>query len=124
MHFLREAYRISVRRGCGLLMQNRSFRRIGVLDAAKTVETDIGDVVRGIDVREQLRLNNMMRELDGTENKSRVGANAILGVSLAVARLDSQVTPQLLSLYLGGLNASLLPVPCMNIINCGVHARG
>lgn len=105
-------------------MQNRSFRRIGVLDAAKTVETDIGEVVRGIDVREQLRLNNMMRELDGTENKSRVGANAILGVSLAVARLDSQVTPQLLSLYLGGLNASLLPVPCMNIINCGVHARG
>lgn len=96
----------------------------GVRDAIKAVETEIYDAVRGTDVREQRRLDNLMRELDGTETKSRLGANAILGVSLAVARLASQVTRQPLYRYLGGLNASLLPVPCMNIINGGVHARG
>ncbi|SCC69734.1 phosphopyruvate hydratase [Kosakonia oryziphila] len=96
----------------------------GVLGAVKAVETEICDTVRGIDVREQRRLDNLMRELDGTENKSRLGANAILGVSLAVARLAAQATRQPLYRYLGGLNASLLPVPCMNIINGGVHARG
>ncbi|HBS7090307.1 TPA: phosphopyruvate hydratase [Klebsiella pneumoniae] len=96
----------------------------GVRDAVKAVETEICDAVRGTDVREQRRLDNLMRELDGTETKSRLGANAILGVSLAVARLASQVTRQPLYRYLGGLNASLLPVPCMNIINGGVHARG
>ena len=96
----------------------------GVRDAVKAVETEICDTVRGTDVREQRRLDNLMRELDGTETKSRLGANAILGVSLAVARLASQVTRQPLYRYLGGLNASLLPVPCMNIINGGVHARG
>lgn len=96
----------------------------GVRNAVKAVDTEICDVVRGIDVREQRRLDNLMRELDGTENKSRLGANAILGVSLAVARLASQVTRQPLYRYLGGLNANLLPVPCMNIINGGVHARG
>lgn len=96
----------------------------GVRDAVKAVETEICDAVRGTDVREQRRLDNLMRELDGTENKSRLGANAILGVSLAVARLAAQVTRQPLYRYLGGLNASLLPVPCMNIINGGVHARG
>lgn len=96
----------------------------GVRNAVKAVDTEICDLVRGIDVREQRRLDNLMRELDGTENKSRLGANAILGVSLAVARLASQVTRQPLYRYLGGLNANLLPVPCMNIINGGVHARG
>ena len=96
----------------------------GVRDAVKAVKTEICDAVRGTDVREQRRLDNLMRELDGTENKSRLGANAILGVSLAVARLAAQVTRQPLYRYLGGLNASLLPVPCMNIINGGVHARG
>ncbi|ENS0608686.1 phosphopyruvate hydratase [Klebsiella pneumoniae] len=96
----------------------------GVLDAVKAVNTEICDAIRGTDVREQRRLDNSMRELDGTENKSRLGANAILGVSLAVARLAAQVTRQPLYRYLGGLNAGLLPVPCMNIINGGVHARG
>ncbi|MGX5056960.1 phosphopyruvate hydratase [Enterobacter asburiae] len=96
----------------------------GVLDAVNAVNTEICDTVKGADVREQRRLDNLMRELDGTENKSRLGANAILGVSLAVARLAAQVTRQPLYRYLGGLNASLLPVPCMNIINGGVHARG
>ncbi|EMM6517367.1 phosphopyruvate hydratase [Enterobacter ludwigii] len=96
----------------------------GVLDAVKAVNTEICDAIRGTDVREQRRLDNIMRELDGTENKSRLGANAILGVSLAVARLAAQFTRQPLYRYLGGLNAGLLPVPCMNIINGGVHARG
>ncbi|EPN6628487.1 TPA: phosphopyruvate hydratase [Raoultella ornithinolytica] len=96
----------------------------GVLDAVKAVNTEICDAIKGTDVREQRRLDNSMRELDGTENKSRLGANAILGVSLAVARLAAQVTRQPLYRYLGGLNAGLLPVPCMNIINGGVHARG
>jgi len=59
----------------------------GVLDAVNAVNSEICDTVRGCDVREQRRLDNLMRELDGTENKSRLGANAILGVSLAVARL-------------------------------------
>lgn len=96
----------------------------GVRDAVKAVNTEICSAVRGTDVREQRQLDNLMRELDGTENKSRLGANAILGVSLAVSRLASQVTRQPLYRYLGGLNASLMPVPCMNIINGGVHARG
>lgn len=102
----------------------RRFGGKGVLAAVKAVETEICDTVRGTDIRDQRRLDNLMRELDGTENKSRLGANAILGVSLAVARLAAQVTRQPLYRYLGGLNASLLPVPCMNIINGGVHARG
>lgn len=80
----------------------------GVLDAVKAVNTEICDAIRGADVREQRRLDNIMRELDGTENKSRLGANAILGVSLAVARLAAQVTRQPLYRYLGGL----MPVFC------------
>ncbi|EPF6317805.1 phosphopyruvate hydratase [Klebsiella pneumoniae] len=96
----------------------------GVRDAVKAVNKEICSAVRGTDIREQRQLDNLMRELDGTENKSRLGANAILGVSLAVSRLASQVTRQPLYRYLGGLNASLMPVPCMNIINGGVHARG
>lgn len=96
----------------------------GVKDAVHAVNTDISDAIRGIDVREQRQIDNAMRSLDGTENKARLGANAILGVSLAVARLAAQVSCQPLYRYLGGLQANLLPVPCMNIINGGVHARG
>ena len=96
----------------------------GVHDAVNAVRTEICEAVRGTDVREQRRLDNIMMALDGTENKSRLGANAILGVSLAVARLAAQVSRQPLYRYLGGLQANLLPVPCMNIINGGVHARG
>lgn len=96
----------------------------GVREAVNAVNTDICDAVRGSDVREQRSIDNLMCELDGTDNKSRLGANAILGVSLAVARLAAQASRQPLYRYLGGLNASLMPVPCMNIINGGVHARG
>ncbi|WP_435930376.1 phosphopyruvate hydratase [Dryocola sp. BD613] len=96
----------------------------GVRDAIHAVNTEISNAVAGTDVREQRRLDNQMLALDGTENKSRLGANAILGVSLAVARLAAYATRQPLYRYLGGLQANLLPVPCMNIINGGVHARG
>ncbi|QKJ89218.1 Enolase [Paramixta manurensis] len=96
----------------------------GVKKAVNAVNTEIGEAIRGIDVREQRHLDNLMLALDGTENKTRLGANAILAVSLAVARLAAQVMQQPLYRYLGGLRANLLPVPCMNIINGGVHARG
>ncbi len=96
----------------------------GVLDAVRAVNTEICQAVRGSNVREQRQLDNIMLALDGTENKSRLGANAILGVSLAVARLAAQASHEPLWRYLGGLQANLLPVPCMNIINGGVHARG
>ncbi|AHF79279.1 Enolase (plasmid) [Sodalis praecaptivus] len=96
----------------------------GVRDAVNSVNTEICGAVKGTDVREQRQLDNLLLALDGTENKSRLGANAILGVSLAAARLAAQNTRQSLWRYLGGLQANLLPVPCMNIINGGVHARG
>ncbi|WP_313689007.1 phosphopyruvate hydratase [Pantoea sp.] len=96
----------------------------GVQDAVLAVCEEISAAVADIDVREQRAIDNVMLELDGTENKSRLGANAILGASLAVARLAALATRQPLYRYLGGLRANLLPVPCMNIINGGVHARG
>lgn len=96
----------------------------GVRDAVSAVRSEICEAVRGADIRDQRHLDTLLCSLDGTENKSRLGANAILGVSLAVARLAAQVTCQPLYRYLGGLRASLMPVPCMNIINGGVHARG
>lgn len=96
----------------------------GVMDAVHAVNGEICDAISGVDVREQRHIDNLMLALDGTDNKGRLGANAILGVSLAVARLAAQVSRQPLYRYLGGLQANLLPVPCMNIINGGVHARG
>ncbi len=96
----------------------------GVQKAVRAVNTEINQVIAGLDVREQRHIDNVMLTLDGSDNKGRLGANAILGVSLAVARLASQVSRQPLYQWLGGMRASLLPVPCMNIINGGVHARG
>ncbi|WP_458038910.1 phosphopyruvate hydratase [Pantoea ananatis] len=96
----------------------------GVLHAVNAVHQDISPVISGMDIREQRTVDDAMTALDGTDNKARLGANAILGVSLAVARLASDVSCQPLYRYLGGLRANLLPVPCMNIINGGVHARG
>lgn len=100
------------------------FNGKGVTEAVKTVNSEINQALKGMDVRNQRSIDNRMLEIDGTENKSRLGANAILGVSLAVARLAANVSQQPLYRYLGGLQANLLPVPCMNIINGGVHARG
>jgi enolase len=96
----------------------------GVKQAVASVNTAISKVLAGLDVREQRHIDNVLLALDGTENKSRLGANAILGVSLATARLAAGVARQPLYRWLGGLRANLLPVPCMNIINGGVHARG
>lgn len=95
----------------------------GVLDAVRSINTEIHDALQGYDVRRQKDIDNALIALDGTENKGRIGANAILGVSLAVARLAAQLSGIPLYRYLGGVGANLLPVPCMNIINGGVHAR-
>lgn len=95
----------------------------GVLDAVRSINTEIHDALQGYDVRRQKDIDNALIALDGTENKGRIGANAILGVSLAVARLAAQLSGIPLYRYLGGIGANLLPVPCMNIINGGVHAR-
>lgn len=95
----------------------------GVQDAVRSINTEINDALQGYDVRSQKEIDNCLITLDGTENKGRLGANAILGVSLAVSRLAAQLSSTPLYRYLGGVGANLLPVPCMNIINGGVHAR-
>lgn len=94
----------------------------GVLNACQNVEDIIREELIGVDCTEQRYIDNLMRELDGTKNKSKLGANAILGVSLAVAKAAAEATVQPLYRYLGGVNAHLLPVPMMNILNGGSHA--
>ncbi|MDJ0608180.1 MAG: phosphopyruvate hydratase [Kiloniellales bacterium] len=94
----------------------------GVLRAVEAVNHEIFDVLSGMDAEDQVRIDQMMIELDGTENKSRLGANAILGVSLAVAKAAAEDTGLPLYRYLGGAYACTLPVPMMNIINGGAHA--
>ena len=94
----------------------------GVLKAVANVNTEIADTLYGLDAENQRGIDQILIELDGTENKSRLGANAMLGVSMAVAKAAaaSQQTP--LYRYIGGSNAHVLPVPMMNIINGGEHA--
>ncbi len=94
----------------------------GVLDAVEIVNTEIFDALAGIDATEQLSIDNIMLDLDGTQNKSRLGANAILGVSLAVAKAAADLQGLPLYRYLGGVMARTMPVPMMNIINGGAHA--
>ncbi|MEO1625586.1 MAG: phosphopyruvate hydratase, partial [Bacteroidota bacterium] len=94
----------------------------GVLKACKNIEDIIREELIGVNVFEQIYIDNLMRELDGTENKSKLGANAILGVSLAVAKAAAQESSQPLYRYIGGVNAHVLPVPMMNILNGGSHA--
>ncbi len=94
----------------------------GVLDACAAVNGDIASALVGLDVTEQVELDEAMIELDGTDNKSRLGANAILGVSLAAAKAAADFTSQPLYRYVGGTSARILPVPMMNIINGGEHA--
>lgn len=101
----------------------RRFSGKGVLQAVKSINTEINDALKGYDVFNQVEIDNCLIALDGTENKSRLGANALLGVSIAIARLAAQLAHIPLYRYLGGVGANLLPVPCMNIINGGVHAR-
>ncbi|MFO7921170.1 MAG: phosphopyruvate hydratase, partial [Nioella sp.] len=94
----------------------------GVLDAVASVNGEIAENLVGFDATEQAAIDAAMIELDGTENKGRLGANAILGVSLAVAKAAADYTGQPLYRYVGGTSARVLPVPMMNIINGGEHA--
>jgi enolase len=94
----------------------------GVLQAVQSVNGEIFDALSGMDADDQRRVDTIMIELDGTANKSRLGANAILGVSLAVAKAAAQSAGQELYRYVGGVNARVLPLPQMNIINGGAHA--
>jgi len=94
----------------------------GVLKAVENVNTKIAEALAGVDVFEQNAIDKIMIDLDGTENKGNLGANAILGVSLAVAKAAAQESRQPLYRYIGGVNANTLPIPMMNIINGGSHS--
>ena len=94
----------------------------GVLEAVAAVNGEIAEELVGFDATEQVGIDRTMIEMDGTPNKSRLGANAILGVSLAVAKAAAEFTGQPLFRYVGGTSARMLPVPMMNIINGGEHA--
>ncbi len=94
----------------------------GVTKAVKNVLEDIANEVIGMDALRQVEIDEFMIDLDGTDNKSKLGANAMLGVSLAVARAASKYSGLPLYQYIGGVNAKILPVPMMNIINGGAHA--
>ena len=94
----------------------------GVLQAVDAVNGEIAEALLGLDAMEQVELDEIMIELDGTANKSRLGANAILGVSLAAAKAAADFSGQPLYRYVGGTSARVLPVPMMNIINGGEHA--
>lgn len=95
----------------------------GVTNAVENVNTIINDSLVGlVDVFDQVYIDHLLCELDGTENKSKLGANAILGVSLAIAKAAAEASGQSLYRYLGGVNAHVLPVPMMNILNGGSHA--
>ncbi|MCA2010203.1 phosphopyruvate hydratase [Cereibacter sphaeroides] len=94
----------------------------GVLHAVAAVNGEIAEALMGIDATEQVAIDRAMIELDGTHNKGRLGANAILGVSLAVAKAAAESCTQPLYRYVGGTSARVLPVPMMNIINGGEHA--
>ncbi|PTN38325.1 phosphopyruvate hydratase [Desulfonatronum sp. SC1] len=94
----------------------------GVMTAVEHVREEIADSVIGLDALSQLRVDQALLDLDGTENKSRLGANALLGVSMATARAAANYLGLPLFQYLGGVNAKILPVPMMNIMNGGAHA--
>jgi len=94
----------------------------GVLKAVENVNTTVAEELIGIDASDQRLVDGILLEIDGTDNKSNLGANAILGVSLAAASAAAESTELTLYSYLGGVNASTLPVPMMNILNGGAHA--
>lgn len=94
----------------------------GVLNAVKNVNNALAPELLGIDVFEQNAIDRLMIDIDGTDNKAKIGANAILGVSLAVAKAAAQESAQPLYRYIGGVNANTLPIPMMNILNGGEHA--
>lgn len=94
----------------------------GVLKAVDNVNEIIAEEIEGFDASEQIQIDNLLRELDGTENKSKLGANAILGVSLAVAKAAAESHLMPLYRYIGGASAQVVPTPMMNILNGGKHA--
>ncbi len=94
----------------------------GVEDAVENINEVISPELVGYDARDQIELDNLMRELDGTDNKAKLGANAILGVSMAIAKAAAAASETFLFNYIGGMNARTLPVPMMNILNGGEHA--
>ena len=94
----------------------------GVLKAVESVNTEIYEAIGGTDAEDQVAIDEAMIELDGTPNKARLGANAILGVSLAVAKAAADASALPLYRYIGGTSARTLPVPMMNIVNGGAHA--
>lgn len=94
----------------------------GVEQAVTNVNTRIADKIIGMNVLEQVKIDRLLIQADGTENKSKYGANAILGVSLACAKAASNALGISLYRYIGGANAKVLPIPMMNILNGGKHA--
>ena len=94
----------------------------GVKQAVENVNSEICDALLGMNALDQLAIDKTLLELDGTPNKARLGANAILGVSLACAKASAEALNLPLFKYIGGVNAKLLPVPMMNILNGGAHA--
>ncbi|MGI9476168.1 MAG: phosphopyruvate hydratase [Hyphomicrobiaceae bacterium] len=94
----------------------------GVLKAVDAINNEIYDALRGFDAEDQRRIDDALLQLDGSENKSRIGANAILGTSLAAAKAAARTSGLPLHRYVGGANARVMPVPMMNIINGGEHA--
>ena len=94
----------------------------GVMQAVEHVNNQIAEALEGVEVCAQNEIDAMMIEMDGTPNKSRLGANAILAVSLACARAAADELGMPLYKYVGGVNANVLPVPMMNILNGGAHA--
>ena len=94
----------------------------GVTKAVENVNGEIADALLGLDVLHQVQIDNTLIDLDGTDNKSRLGANAMLGVSMACARVAAEYLALPLYKYLGGVNAKVLPAPMMNVINGGAHA--
>ncbi|MEM7398707.1 MAG: phosphopyruvate hydratase [Pseudomonadota bacterium] len=99
------------------------YRGKGVQKAVEAVNGEIRTALSGFDAEDQRGLDQLLRDLDGTENKKRLGANAILGVSLAAAKAAAHASGKPLYAFLGGDNATLLPVPMMNIVNGGAHAN-
>ena len=102
--------------------RSKAYGGKGVTRAVKNVLTAIAPAVMGMDAADQITLDNQMIKLDGTANKGKLGANAILGVSMAAARAAAMAYDMPLYRYIGGINARYLPVPMMNIINGGAHA--
>jgi enolase len=108
-----------------LELRNKRAKRYGgkgVTTAVDNVNTHIADAIRGMDAADQALIDRTMIDLDGTANKSKLGANAILGVSMASARAAAQAYGMPLYRYLGGINACYLPIPMMNVVNGGAHA--